>query len=81
MAHRISGRRITNGNRCPGARLGKWAKSGPGRVHSVHRAAARLQADGEITQLCRAALVLGPTSSPSEKHGWRVFGGMMDPVQ
>ena len=21
------------------------------------------------------------TSSPSEKHGWRVFGGMMGPVQ
>ena len=20
-------------------------------------------------------------SSPSEKHGWRVFGGMMGPVQ
>ena len=23
----------------------------------------------------------GPASSPSEKHGWRVFGGMMGPVQ
>ena len=22
-----------------------------------------------------------PSSSPSEKHGWRVFGGMMGPVQ
>ena len=22
-----------------------------------------------------------PPSSPSEKHGWRVFGGMMGPVQ
>ena len=24
---------------------------------------------------------LGISSSPSEKHGWRVFGGMMGPVQ
>ena len=41
----------------------------------------------------RMAAVSGPTpgtvrynaarwaSSPSEKHGWRVFGGMMGPVQ
>ena len=21
------------------------------------------------------------TSSPSEKHGWRVYGGMMGPIQ
>ena len=28
----------------------------------------------------RVAHVNGP-SSPSEKHGWRVFGGMMGPVQ
>ena len=27
------------------------------------------------------ALLLSPTRSPSEKHGWRVFGGMMGPAQ
>ena len=39
--------------------------------------------DEALEQLeCQPALAPRPAaSSPSEKHGWRVFGGMMGPVQ
>ena len=34
-----------------------------------------------LTFALAAGACYASTSSPSEKHGWRVFGGMMGPVQ
>ena len=36
---------------------------------------------GEFILATKCGHVTGGASSPSEKHGWRVFGGMMGPVQ
>ena len=34
-----------------------------------------------VSCFCTNILPMVPTSSLSEKHGWRVFGGIMGPVQ
>ena len=61
--------------------------------HQINWSPARTRLVTTPKALCHpplASLIAGkgssnclssPTSSPSEKHGWRVFGGMMGPVQ
>ena len=47
------------------------------------RIAQRVEMDVAANEMTHEGSAGGPhrPSSPSEKHGWRVFGGMMGPVQ
>ena len=49
-------------------------------VAAIEARAAQQVADVSSTAAIESVAGL-LSSSPSEKHGWRVFGGMMGPVQ